>query len=348
MKLSLMTLGDMVQDPITGHLMSATERFRGLIAQSIAADRGGLYGINLGEHHGLPYCLSAPPVVLAAIAERTSRLRLGTAVALAANLDPLRMAEDYATLDVLSGGRVDLVTGRGNFFESTYALFGHDVDQSPARFREAMELTCALWPGKPLTWTGQFRAPINGETLQPAPIQSDALPIWVGGGSSAATAELAGELGLKLMLPSAFGPPHKFVEIAELYRAAYVAAGHPGEPTVGACWHGWLAPTTQAAEERFAPRYRAYHAWMQKILVRVNRSTPEYLMRPFDFEFLRTRGPAIVGSPQQFTERLVELATLVGADVNLIYTDMGGAPTDEQLAVIELLAAEVIPVIAAR
>jgi alkanesulfonate monooxygenase SsuD/methylene tetrahydromethanopterin reductase-like flavin-dependent oxidoreductase (luciferase family) len=319
-----------------------------MIDAAVIADRSGFYGINFGEHHGIDYAFSAPPVILAAVAERTRRLRLSTAVALAANLDPLRLAEDYATVDVISGGRVEIVTGRGNFFESTYALFGQSPADSPARFAEAMELLCRLWQGEPVHWSGRFRPPINGERLRPTPVQKDSLPFWVGGGSSRDTAVLAGRLGLKLMLPSAFGRPDKFVPVADMYREAFALAGHSHKPEIGACWHGWVAETSAKAHRRFGPRYQAYHAFSQALIKKVNPNPPPYFTTPFDYTLLTTQGPAIVGSPSEFLERLEQLNELLSADVNLIKMDMGGVPPEEYLDAVELLATDVLPHLATR
>ncbi len=343
MKLNLMSLGDIVADPITGRLMSTPERYRMLIDAAEIADRTGFNGINIGEHHGIAYMISAPPVLLAAIAERTTRLRLGTSVALAANLDPYRLAEDYATVDVISGGRVDLVTGRGNFFESTYTLFGQSPASSAARFAESMELLCKIWPGQPVRWEGAVRPPINGESLQPLPVQRDRLPFWIGGGSSKETAELAGRLGVRLMLPSAFGRPDKFVDVANIYRDTFAKAGHAWAPEVGACWHGWVARNGDLARARFEPRYEAYHKFTQKLIRSVNPNPPPYLSAPFDYGFLCTHGPALVGSPQQFGDRLSSLAEKLGTDVNLVKMDMGGVPREEYLDAVQLVGEEVVP-----
>jgi alkanesulfonate monooxygenase SsuD/methylene tetrahydromethanopterin reductase-like flavin-dependent oxidoreductase (luciferase family) len=345
MKLGLMSLGDIIDDPITGTRFSASERYRMTIDSAVVADRLGLHGVYIGEHHGIAYTFSTPPVLLAAIAERTRHLRLGTAVALAANLDPLRLAEDYATVDVISGGRVDLVTGRGNFFEKTYDLFGQSAAESAERFAEAMELLCTLWPGEPVDWQGEFRPPISGQRLQPTPIQTERPPFWVGGGSSRATAELTGRLGLSLMLPSAFGKPDKFVAVADIYREAFAKAGHKHAPRVGGCWHGWVDRDDATAHARFEPRYRAYHAFTQATIKSVNDNPPPYLDMPFDYDFLSTQGPAIVGGPDAFAERLLSLAELVGTDLNIIKMDMGGVPRAEYLEMVERLGSEVLPLL---
>jgi alkanesulfonate monooxygenase SsuD/methylene tetrahydromethanopterin reductase-like flavin-dependent oxidoreductase (luciferase family) len=343
MEIALMSLGDIMDDPVTGRRFSASERYRMTLDAAEVADRTGIQGYYVGEHHGINYTFSSPAVMLAAIAERTTRLRLGTSVALAANLDPLRMVEDYATVDVISNGRLELVTGRGNFFEKTYDLFGQLASDSAARFAEAMELACLLWSGEPVHWQGQFRPPINGQHLEPTPIQRGNPPFWVGGGSSPATAKLAGRLGLNLMLPSAFGKPDKFVAVADIYREEFAAAGHKHAPRVGACWHGWVGKTDAIARERYEPRYEGYHAFNQAMIKSVNDNPPAYLTSTFDYEFLSTQGPAIVGGPAKFADRLIELSNLVGADVNLIKMDMGGVPREEYVEMVEILGNEVVP-----
>jgi alkanesulfonate monooxygenase SsuD/methylene tetrahydromethanopterin reductase-like flavin-dependent oxidoreductase (luciferase family) len=342
MKLSLMTLGDVAADPVTGTLQTAAERHRSIVEAAVLSEQAGFHGIHIGEHHGLEYITSAPPVILSAIGERTRDLRLSTAVTLAANLDPVRAAEDYATVDVLSGGRCEVVVGRGNFFVSTYTLFGQEIDDSHELFGDAVELLVELWSGKGVSWPGsRHRAPIEDFVLQPPAM--GALPLWVGGGASESTAELAARLGLDLMLPSAFGSPAQFKPIVEAYREKFAAYGHPREPRVGACWHVNVAPTSQAARDRWAPRYRAYFELMVAIIARVNPDPPAFVKKPFDFEFLTTRGPAIVGSPAEVVDRLSSVAEMLTTDTNLLYIDMGGQPAAEFSDMVELLGASVLP-----
>jgi alkanesulfonate monooxygenase SsuD/methylene tetrahydromethanopterin reductase-like flavin-dependent oxidoreductase (luciferase family) len=343
MKINLMSLGDHIEDPITGELPTPAQRHRMLIEAAVVAEAAGFHGVNIGEHHGIDYIYSAPPVVLAAIGERTRTLRLGTAVTLLANLDALRAAEDYATLDVLSGGRVDVVAGRGNFFASTYTLFGQDVEESRQRFDEGVELFDLLWTSGPLKWTGEFRASINGEALQPQPLQPRT-PMWIGGGSSPETAELAARLGFKLMLPSAFGNPSVFQPVAAAYREHFRQAGHAGEPEIGGCWHVNVAKNSQDAKARWEPRYRRYHEWMRELLLEVNPAMPKHMMKPFDYEWLLENGPAIAGSPAEVVERLGTLSEMLnGATTHLLYLEMGGMPQSELLEMVELIGSDVIP-----
>jgi alkanesulfonate monooxygenase SsuD/methylene tetrahydromethanopterin reductase-like flavin-dependent oxidoreductase (luciferase family) len=345
MDLSLMSLGDLVTDPVTGRRVTPAERHRMIVEAAVVADEAGFYSVNIGEHHLLEYIYSSPPVILAAIAERTKHLRLGTAVALFANLDPLRIAEDYATLDCLSGGRVDMVAGRGNFFASTYTVFGQTLEQSRGRFDEAVELVCRLWTDDDVHFEGQFRAPIPGDSLQPPPVQRDRCPLWIGGGSSPETAELAARLGLDLMLPSAFGNPEKFRPVVDLYREKFAEAGHRHTPRVGACWHVSVGRNSQDAKARWEPRYRQYHLVMKELLERVNPALPSFF-KPFDFEWLCTEGPAICGSPDEVVDRLGKMSDLLESDVNLLYMDMGGLPPEELIEQIELIGSDVIPQVA--
>jgi alkanesulfonate monooxygenase SsuD/methylene tetrahydromethanopterin reductase-like flavin-dependent oxidoreductase (luciferase family) len=341
-----MSLGDHLTDPITGQRWTAQERHRMFVDMAICAESAGFNGVNMGEHHGIEYIYSAPPVVLSAIGERTTTLRLGTAVTLLANLDALRIAEDYSTLDVLSNGRVDIISGRGNFFESTYALFGQSVDESKDRFAENAELLEQLWAGGPVTWSGKFRPSVNGEALQPAPVQPAREVMWIGGGSSNESVELAARLGWKLMLPSAFGNPDFFVPVVDHYLQTWTEYGHKHEPEVGAGWHVFVAPDSNAARATWEPRYRAYHEWMQGLLSRVNKTIPAHNARPFDFEWLTTNGPAIVGSPDEVVDRIATLSEKLKCSTHLLYMDMGGMPQGELFDAIELIGSAVIPQLA--
>ncbi|HEY2096866.1 MAG TPA: LLM class flavin-dependent oxidoreductase [Pseudonocardia sp.] len=337
-----MTLGDLVTDPVTGTRETPAERHRAIVEAAAVADGVGFHGVHIGEHHGLEYLFSAPPVILSAISERTRRLRLSTAVTLAANLDPVRAAEDYATVDVLSGGRCEVVVGRGNFFVSTYSLFGQDIEDSHELFRDNVELLVQLWSGKEINWPGSaHRSAIEEFVLQPPPVGG--LPLWIGGGASESTAELAARLGLDLMLPSAFGNPEMFRSVVDTYRERFASYGHPRQPRVGACWHVNVAETSQAARDRWEPRYRAYFELMKEIIPRVNPDPPAFIRKPFDFDFLTSRGPALVGSPDEVADRLNSSAEMLSADTNLIYIDMGGQPAGEFRDMVDLIGSRVIP-----
>lgn len=341
MKLSLMTLGDLDTDPVTKQRETPAQRHQAIVEAAVVAEQVGLHGVHVGEHHGMEYIYSAPPVILSAIASRTQRLVLSTAVTLAANLDPVRVAEDYATVDALSGGRMEMVVGRGNFFTTTYGLFGQRPEDSHELFAENVQLIMDLWSGRRVTWAGKFRTPIEDFAVQPAP--ASVPPVWIGGGASEETLKLGAELGLDLMLPSSFGNPAMFVPTAEKYKEMFAAAGHSRKPLIGACWHLNVDKTSQRARERWEPRYKSYFELFSAILHRVNPDPPAFAKKPFDFEYLTTRGPAIVGSPEEVADRLSTLSQGLQADVNIVYMDMGGQPTAEFVSMVEMLGTEVLP-----
>ncbi len=343
MKINLLSIGDHVTDPVTGWRPTAAERHRNFVEEAVHAEAVGFNGVNMGEHHGIEYIYSCPPVVLAAIAERTSTLRLGTGVTLLANLDALRVAEDYATVDVLSNGRVEIVSGRGNFFATTYELFGQPLEESVERFAENADLLMELWTGKPVHWSGRFRPSINGEALQPAPIQDARDVMWFGGGSSESSVDLAARLGWKLMLPTAFGRPSHFAKFADMYLQKWEEYGHSHAPEIGGLWHVWVGKTSQEARATWEPRYRAYLDWMNGLLRQVNPNVPQYNDRPFDFDWLTSEGPAICGSPDEVMERLGAVATPLHANSHQVYMDMGGMPQDDLFAAMELFGSTVIP-----
>src|SRR4051794_7776316 len=269
MDVGLLTLGDLITDPLTGARRTHAERHRNIVDQAVLAEAVGFSSVHVGEHHFCDYIVSAPPVVLAAIAERTSTLRLSTGVALGVNLDPVRLAEDYATVDVLSGGRVEPCIGRGTFFPHTFTAFGQDPRQAHAMFAEHLELLLALWRDGEVSWSGTFRAPLDGMTTTPRPMQRPRPPIWLGAGASSSSVELAARLGLRLMLPTVFGTPEMFVPMVELYEQRWEEHGHdPAQRRIGCVSHAHVAADGAMARARWEPRYRAYIEWVNDLQTR--------------------------------------------------------------------------------
>jgi alkanesulfonate monooxygenase SsuD/methylene tetrahydromethanopterin reductase-like flavin-dependent oxidoreductase (luciferase family) len=345
MDVGLLTLGDHLTDPVTGQRMTQAERHRSIVDQAVLAEQAGFTSVHLGEHHVCDYILSAPPVVLAAIAERTTTLRLSTGVTLGVNLDPVRIAEDYATIDVLSGGRVEPVVGRGTFFPHTFAAFGQDPKDAKAMFAEHLELLVRLWSEEDVHWTGSFRAPLDGVTTQPRPVQQPRPPIWVGGGASADSVELAARLGLGLLLPTVFGTPEMFAPMVGLYEERWEAYGHDSAARrIGCCSHAHVEPDSAAAKHHWEPRYRAYIEWVNE-LQRQSTGGRGAGLGGFDFEHL-CRHTALCGSPAEVVDRMGEIRELLHLDTHLLMFDMGGLPADELAATIELTGAEVIPKLA--
>ena len=347
MDIGLLTLGDWVSDPVTGLRRTQAERHRSLVDQAVAAEAAGFSSVHLGEHHFSEYILSSPSVVLAAIAERTSTLRLSNGVALAGNLDPVRVAEDYATLDVLSGGRTEPCFGRGSVFPDVYTFFGQDPRDAQARFGENVRLIDRLWRvEEPIDWSGSFRAPLTDVSSHPRPVQRPRPPIWIGGGLSTDTVDLAVELGCWLMLPSVFGTWELFAPVVERYIEGWEAAGHdPATRRIGCCSHFHVAVDGDTARSRFRDRYLAYlHAvngWIAQSARRAGFGEPKNVLVP-DFE-RAIETIAICGSPEQAIDRIGAAREMLHLDTQILMLDLGGMPDAEIYDNIDLIGAEIIP-----
>ena len=314
------------------------QRMRDLMEEVALADEVGLDVFGVGEHHRPDFVVSAPAVVLAAAAVRTSRIRLTSAVTVLSSDDPVRVFQEFATVDLLSGGRAEIMAGRGSFIES-FPLFGYDLAHYDELFAEKLELLLALREAAPVTWSGTHRAPLEGAVVQPRPVQ-DPLPVWVAVGGNPESAMRAGTLGLPMALAIIGGQPERFVPFAELHRRAAAAAGHAKLP-LSINSHGYVAETSQRAAAEFFPPYAA----MMTAIGRERGWPP--MQRP-DFDALRTRrGALVVGSPQEGVEKILFQHELFGHDRFLVQTSVGDLAHANALRSIELLGTEVAPAVRA-
>lgn len=326
-----MTLGDLLPDPTTGAVRSEGQRHRHIVDQAVQAERLGFTAVHIGEHHFSDYVVSSPPVLLSAIGAKTSTLRLSTAVTLAGNLDPVRVAEDYATVDVLSGGRVEIVAGRGNLFVHTYNGFGHPVETARERYDESIQLLTRLLRETDVHWDGDFRAPLAGHTTRPRP-EGD-LPVWIGAGSPA-SATLAADIGGWLMLPTVFGTPEMFSPLVDVYRDRWAENGHdPAEARVGACSHVHVG----SAHKEWETYYRTYWDFVGTLL-------PDGVWPPFDFQKL-IAGPGICGTPEEVIDRIGSIQETLDLDRHLSMFDLGGMAPELVTETIEIFGTEVLPAI---
>jgi alkanesulfonate monooxygenase SsuD/methylene tetrahydromethanopterin reductase-like flavin-dependent oxidoreductase (luciferase family) len=349
MKLSLLSLGDHLPDPVTGQRTSQQERFADLVALGELAEQAGFHGFHLGEHHFCDYIVSSPVTVLSAVAARTGRVRLSTGVTLLANRDPVLVAEDYATLDLISGGRAELVAGRGNAFFECYRQMGHDIARSRELFEANLDLLIALWGEEPVSSSGTTRPPLQDALIQPRPVQSPHPPIWIGGGSSEDSVRCAVDRGLALQLPGVFaGAPH-FAGLARLYRELWAEKGWVHPARIGFTAHLHVRPDSQDARRFWEPYHLAYLDWVWGMIAEGSRGI---MPKPRPAEAGRAfldpvNAPAICGSPQEVVDRLMAWdEALGGIDVMLLKLDGGGMPFAEVSACAELLAAEVAPNVA--
>src|SRR5437660_221004 len=248
MELGLATFADLSSG------VSPEQRMRELLEEAELADQLGLDVFAVGEHHRPDFLVSAPAVALAAIAVRTERIRLSSAVTVLSSDDPVRVFQEFAHVDLISGGRAEIMAGRGSFFES-FPLFGYDLDDYDELFAEKLELLLQIRESPRVTWSGKHRAALKDAIVWPRPVQ-DPLPIWVAVGGTPQSVIRAGALGLPLTLAIIGGQPERFVPLVDLYREAVRAGGHD-HARVAINTHAFVAPTAAQADEAFAPSYLA-------------------------------------------------------------------------------------------
>jgi probable LLM family oxidoreductase len=338
MEIGTYTFAELSPDPATGEVIGAGERLQNLLAEMELADRVALDVFGVGEHHRPDFAVSSPAVALAAGAARTRRIRLTSAVTVLSSDDPVRVFQDFATLDLLSGGRAEIMAGRGSFIES-FPLFGYDLDDYDELFAEKLELLLALIAGKRVTWSGRHRAPIEGLGVYPRPLQ-DPLPVWIAVGGTPKSVVRAALLGLPLAVAIIGGEPARFVPLVDLYRKAAREAGHdPAALPVSINSHTYVAETTQQAADEFFPAYAA-------MMTRIGRERGWPPMTRPQFDQLRSaRGALVVGSPQDVAEKILAQHELFGHDRFLAQMSVGMLPHAQAMRSIELLGAEVAPLV---
>ncbi len=339
MELGLYTFGAVHHDPTTGKQLNAGDRLRQLIAEVELADQVGLDVFAIGEHHRPDFAVSAPAVVLAAGALRTSRVRLSSAVNVLSSDDPIRVFQQFATLDLLSGGRAEIMAGRGSFIESC-PLFGPDLNDYDTLFAEKLALLLEIrrqeltyWPG------GRHTHAIDNRGVYPRPIQNP-LPVWIAVGGTPESAARAGLLGLPLALAIIGGDPTRFAPFANIHRAAAAEGGHP-RPAFSINSHGLIADDSQAAVNLAFPP-------MKEMMDRIGKERGWGVppMTPEQFE--RSRGPRganFVGSPEEVAEKILQQHEIFDHDRFLIMFTVGPLAHDAVLRSIELFGTKVAPIV---
>ena len=317
---------------------NAEQRLRDLLEEVSLADEVGLDVFGVGEHHRPEYAVSAPAVVLAAAAVKTSRIRLTSAVTVLSSDDPVRVFQQFSTVDLLSGGRAEVMVGRGSFIES-FPLFGYDLRDYDALFAEKLDLLLRLREDEHVTWSGRFRTSLAGEGVYPRPLQNP-LPVWVAVGGTPESAVRAGSLGLPLALAIFGGLPEQFKPFAELHRRAAREAGHE-PPRLSINSHGYIAPTAEEALDESFP-------YVAAAMNRIGRERGWPPLARADYEAAaELRGANFVGTPEQLVEKILFQHEVFGHDRFLLQFTVGGIPHERILRSIELLGREVAPVVRA-
>lgn len=336
MELGVFTFVESTPDPATGVTISPEERLRNLMEEIELADQLGLDVFGIGEHHRPDYVSSAPSVIMAAAAARTKNIRLTSAVTVLSSDDPVRVYQQYATVDLLSGGRAEIMVGRGSFIES-FPLFGYDLHDYDELFQEKLELLLEIQKSERVTWSGKHRAAIDNLGVYPRAVQ-DPIPVWIAVGGTPQSAVRAGRYGLPLAIAIIGGLPARFNVFADLHRRAAEEAGH-GRPKLSINSHGFVADTSQEAIDTAFPAFKYQ-------MDRIGRERGWPPMTRAQFEASCTlEGANFVGSPQQVIDKIMYQYEIFRHDRFMIQFSVGSLPHDKLMRSMELFGTEVAPVI---
>src|SRR3989441_2922534 len=325
-----------------GLATSQSERLRNLVEQIDRADQVGLDVFGIGEHHRREFLDSAPAVILGAAAARTQRIRLTSAVTVLSAADPVRLFQEFATIDLLSNGRAEMVVGRGSSIEA-FPLFGFRLDDYDALFAEKLDLLLKIRENEHVHWSGKFRPALTGQGIYPRPVQ-DPLPIWVGVGGTPQSFVRAGALGLPLMAAIIGGETRRFRPLIDLYREAGARAGHPANRLkVGVHSPGYVAETTDQAADDFLPGFARAVSDIGK-----ERGWPAMTRKDFEDQ-LGPEGALIVGNPQEVAEKIIRHSRALGGISRVTFQMNAASLAHEKIMrAIDLIGTRVIPALRAK
>jgi probable LLM family oxidoreductase len=338
MELGITTFAETVPESPNKPPVSHGERLRHVIEEIELAEAVGLDVYGVGEHHRPDFAASAPAVVLAAAASRTSRIRLTPAVSVLSSDDPVRVYQQYATLDLLSSGRAELLVGRGSFIES-FPLFGYSLNDYEDLFEEKLDLLLAIRDNEQVTWSGRFRPPLEAQRVYPR-AEQEPLPIWVGVGGSPESILRAGKRGLPVALAIIGGSPDRFAVLANLHRRILEQEGiDPASAPLAVHAHGFVADDTEAGADLYFPSYAAAMS-----AIGAERGWPP--MSRIQFEQMRQpNGSLVFGDPEMVAAKIIRWREILGIERFMLHISVGTLPHDEVLRSIELLGTEVAPLV---
>ncbi|MBT0768059.1 LLM class flavin-dependent oxidoreductase [Kineosporia sp. J2-2] len=338
MELGITTFADAY--PIDGVPTPHGVRLRQVLEEVELAERVGLDVYGIGEHHRADFAASAPTVVLAAAAARTEKIRLTSAVTVLSSADPVRVWQEFTTLDLISRGRAEVMAGRGSFIES-FPLFGYDLEDYDDLFAEKLDLLVELTREEKVTWSGRFRPALHEQGVFPRPERT--LPVWVAVGGTPQSIVRAAQYGLPVALAIIGGQPAQFGPLAQLHRHALKEAGHtPEQAPLAVHMHGYVAPTAEQAVEEYYPSYA-------QAMTQLGRERGWGAMTRNTFNNLRGRGGSLVlGTPEQVAEKIVDAHRLLGIQRFMLHISVGTLPHEQVLRAIELLGTQVAPLVKAE
>lgn len=334
LEFGLDTFGDVTRDA-AGNMLPHAQVIRNVVDEAVLADDLDLDFIGLGEHHRADFAISSPETVLAAIASRTRRIHLGSAVTVLSSDDPIRVFQRFATLDALSNGRAEVILGRGSFTES-FPLFGFDLRKYEELFEEKLDLFAALLSQQPVTWEGKLRPPLRDQLVYP-PVENGTLRTWIGVGGSPQSVVRAAHYDLPLMLAIIGGDPKRFAPYVDLYHRAFREFGRPSKP-IGVHSPGFVAETDVQAREELWPDYKAMRDRIGK-----ERGWPP--MGRDEFVSEAEHGSLYVGSPETVARKIAKTAKALGNSRFQLKYSAGPLPHEKLMRSIELYGRKVVPMV---
>ena len=338
MELGLTTFVETTPDLKTGKVISHAERIREVLEEIILADEVGLDVYGVGEHHRKDYACSTPAVLLAAAASRTKNIRLTSAVTVLSSDDPVRVFQEFSTVDAISNGRAEIMAGRGSFIES-FPLFGYDLQDYDELFEEKLDLLLQIREHEIINWVGRHRPSIQNRGVYPRPVQ-EPLPVWIASGGTPQSVARAGMLGLPLALAIIGGSPLQFATLVKLYYRTAEKAGHDlSKLTVASHSHGFVAQTTEEAVEKFFPPTQ----YAMNVLGR-ERGWGHYTRDTFDYA-RSLEGALYTGDVKTVAEKIILLRKKVGITRFLLHCPVGSMPHEDVMKSIELFGKEVAPIV---
>lgn len=336
MEIGISTFVETTPDVNTGEVISHAQRLREVVEEIILADQVELDVFGVGEHHRKDFAASSPAVVLAAAAPQTKRIRLTSAVTVLSSADPVRVFQDFATLDGISNGRAEIMAGRGSFIES-FPLFGYDLKDYDELFEEKLELLLKIRESEKVSWRGGHRPAIDNLGVYPRPVQTP-LPVWIGSGGNSESVIRAGLLGLPLVLAIIGGSPVQFAPLVKLYKRAAAKAGHDiSKLPVASHSHGFIAEDNQVAADLYFPS-------TQQVMNVIGRERGWGHYDRSTYDAARSfEGALYVGDPETVAQKIIHLRKNVGITRFMLHVPVGTMPHKEVMKTIELLGTEVAP-----
>lgn len=336
MELGIGMFGDLQIDPNTGKIQSTQQRLQEILEEIKLMDEVGIDFFGMGEHHRPDYAVASPEIILAAAAPITKRIKLGSAVSVISSTDPVKLYQDFATVDLLSNGRAEIMAGRGSFIES-FPLFGYDLKDYSALFTEKLNLLLQINKNEVVNWTGKYRASLVNQQVLPRAVDNN-LPIWVAVGGTTESVVRAGKLGLPVMFAIIGGSPVNFKPLVEVYEQAYTDNGHDMDKyQVGVHMHAFFGENSQETADWYYPYYAD-----QMNRIGASRGWPPYQRMQYDYG-RSPHGHLVVGDANESIDKILQVQEMFGLTRFSAHMDVGSPDHSKMMKAIEIYGTQVIP-----